>query len=232
MAGAEVGGGGCSRNGEALSHPRAAGELGAWDWKGHKEETAPPPHTHTQHSPSGSLRSLCLQVARLCMSYPLPTRGEAPNTGFFIRSLRTASWGGAEPGRCQDAHGSPLCPVWNWTPLGQVDVLPWRIGSLQCWSWVVFGPLRSHALPCPGGVDRVAWKSGSATGKSLQVGPSARRDRPGSNKAMSSAGDREPTVMTHLLSVPAQKPFLRRQRGIRRGQELGSHPGSGPGLQV
>lgn len=38
---------------------------------------------------------------------------------------------------------------------------------------------------------------------------------------MSSAGDREPTVMTHLVSGPTQKPFLWRQRGVKEGPELG-----------
>ena len=49
---------------------------------------------------------------------------------------------------------------------------------------------------------------------------------------MSSAGDREPTIMTHLISGPTQKPFLQRQDGVRGGRELRGHLGSGSGLDV
>ena len=102
------------------------------------------------------------------------------------------------------------------------------VESLQCGSQILIGPLRSHALPCPGGVDTGAWKSRSATGKSLHVAPAPEETQ----ESVSSAGDREPSIMTHLISGPTQKPFLQRQDGMRGGRGLSGHPGSGSGLDV
>lgn len=159
-------------------------------------------------------------------AHPLLTKGHL--TWFFFTHCPEedflAGWTG--PGRRREAHGSPLSPVWSRAaPAG--DILPRQAECLWCWSWLLFGPLRSHALPCPGGVDRVAWKSGSATGQ-VPTGGNVCQERPGCEKAVSSAGDREPTAVTHPFSGPAQKPFLWRQRGVREGWELRSHPGSGP----
>lgn len=102
-------------------------------------------------------------------------------------ALGAATWGGPGRARQQRTQASPRSPCAAGL-LGQEDVFPRQVESLRVWSWVLRGPRRSHALPCPGVLTEWPGNLGQRRASPYRWNPS-QESWPSCKNAQGSAGD-------------------------------------------